>query len=122
MNGERVWSGIVGLAYYRQQSLARRMIHKLAKWYYGPYKIVKRIRRMVYRLQLSSESKIHNIPCISSQVILENPTKNFPSPEKFTNISVKSKAFIDVKTMEENGKQVVLVLVEWEGLNREEVN
>ena len=46
---------------YRQQIVFKRVHHKLATCYYGPYKIVDKIGLVAYRLQLPEEARIHPV-------------------------------------------------------------
>ncbi|CAM8968266.1 unnamed protein product [Rhodiola kirilowii] len=56
--GEFVW---VRLQPYRQNSLRIKKTNKLAKRFYGPFKITDRIGPVAYRLQLPSSARIHNV-------------------------------------------------------------
>lgn len=46
---------------YRQTSVHRRAGFKLAKRFYGPFKILERIGPVAYRLQLPEDCRIHNV-------------------------------------------------------------
>lgn len=39
--------------------------HKLSKWFYGPYKVLKRIEVSAYQIELPAHSRIHNIVHVS---------------------------------------------------------
>ena len=46
---------------YRQQSINKRVFHNLATKYYGPFRVIERVGKVAYRLELPSSSKIHNV-------------------------------------------------------------
>ncbi|CAN0858114.1 hypothetical protein LINGRAHAP2_LOCUS7081 [Linum grandiflorum] len=46
---------------YRQTTLTGQPYHKLAPRFYGPYKIVSRIGKLAYRLELPSDAKVHPV-------------------------------------------------------------
>lgn len=46
---------------YRQTSVACRSSNKLARRYYGPFKILKRVGMVAYRLELPQHAKIHPV-------------------------------------------------------------
>ncbi|KAL0400343.1 UNVERIFIED_CONTAM: hypothetical protein Sradi_2377600 [Sesamum radiatum] len=45
---------------YRQQSVQRRSSHKLAKWYFGPFRVLRRIGAVAYELGLPC-TRIHTV-------------------------------------------------------------
>nr|GEU90935.1 hypothetical protein [Tanacetum cinerariifolium] len=49
----------VKLQPYRQLTLAKHLSNKLSKRYYGPFKVLERVRKVSYCLALPSTSKIH---------------------------------------------------------------
>ena len=50
---------------YRQRTLAKRRNEKLSPQYYGPYKILRKIGKVAYELQLPAEAKIHSVVHVS---------------------------------------------------------
>lgn len=50
---------------YIQRSVATRMNQKLSLHYYGPYKIIGKVGKVSYRLELPESSKIHSVVHVS---------------------------------------------------------
>lgn len=50
---------MVQLKPYRKESVAHRMHKKLCKKYFGPYKVLRKVNEVAYRLDLPEGSKIH---------------------------------------------------------------
>ena len=63
--GQFVW---LKLQPYRQRSLSRRAVHKLAPKFYGPFKVLRRIGEVAYQLELPEHSRIHDVLTFSSPI------------------------------------------------------
>jgi hypothetical protein len=46
---------------YRQSSLKKSGAEKLKPHFYGPYKVMRRVREVAYELEFPEGSRIHNI-------------------------------------------------------------
>lgn len=75
---------------FRQSSLKATKDNKFSPKYYGPFKILKKIGAVAYRLQLPATARIHNTFHVSllkkkvgdaSMVSSDLPTTTAPAPE-----------------------------------------
>ena len=46
---------------YQQSSLKQKGVKKLKPRFYGPYRVIRRIGKVAYELELPQGSKIHNV-------------------------------------------------------------
>ncbi|KAJ9553593.1 hypothetical protein OSB04_017638 [Centaurea solstitialis] len=99
----------------RQQSLAKRICHKLARKFYGPYQIIARIGPVAYKLLLPPDARIHPVFHISLLKFCPNPTTvtHQPLPASDTKpisfpVEIQAR-----RIMKQGGKQIPQVLVQW---------
>ena len=80
---------------YRQKTVARRTSQKLAKRYFGPYTIRRRIGKVAYELDLPPSAKIHPVVHMSllRPYLGDNPSLHFkPIPESHSHSTPESQA------------------------------
>ncbi|XP_073298458.1 uncharacterized protein [Primulina huaijiensis] len=105
---------------HKQTSLARHRYTKLSKRYYGPFKIIKRVGVVAYKLELPPTVKIHPIFHISV-------LKACPNPEEVPELSllitfvenqplVSPLAILNQRRILRQNAWVPQLLVQWSGL------
>ena len=109
---------------YRQTSLTNTKYHKLTKRYYGPFQIVERIGVVAYRLDLPSNSRIHNVFHCSLLKPHHGPVVTSPIPLPPNAIDhhplIEPLNILDSKWSTSISPPSLLVLVQWNGLAPED--
>nr|GEV35895.1 transposon Ty3-G Gag-Pol polyprotein [Tanacetum cinerariifolium] len=107
------------LRIYRQSSGQKIDFQKLSKHYFGPFKILERIRKVAYRLELPTGSCIHPIFHVSLLWSSHgNPTpSNLPLPSIYIDDLpiLQPDTILDQRIVTNNGKTKTQVLVKWKG-------
>lgn len=106
---------------YRQKSLARRPFEKLAARFYGPFKVLRKVGKVAYKLQLPAECKLHPFFHVS-QLKLALGTNFTPLsvPAQLTpdlEMAVEPEELKAVRTISKQGEEVLEVLLKWKGLS-----
>ncbi|PNX99740.1 putative retroelement pol polyprotein [Trifolium pratense] len=111
--GDKVF---VRLRPYRQNSVEGRRVQKLAKRYYGPFKLVNAIGDVAFQLELPPSSRIHPVfhvsqlkPCFDDSM----PSLDLPLETVGNLPIIRPLAVLDWEYF--NGEPA-RVLVQWEGL------
>ncbi|GJX42084.1 ty3-gypsy retrotransposon protein [Tanacetum coccineum] len=115
---------LVKLQPYRQITLAKRFSNKLAKRYYGPYKVEARVGKVAYRLALPATSKIHPVFHVSilKPFVGDNSVEVAGLPEELHNDQPLEQplAVCDARMVLRSGVPAQQVLVQWMGGSPEE--
>ncbi|XP_076937752.1 uncharacterized protein LOC143605568 [Bidens hawaiensis] len=108
------------LQQYRQHSVQQRRNQKLSKRFFGPYKILDRIGKVAYRLELPATLKIHptfHVSLLKEYIGRAKPTSDSLDNFEATDISLLPEAILDSRKDSENKTKL---LVKWEKLPLEE--
>ncbi|KAE8675396.1 C2H2 and C2HC zinc fingers superfamily protein, putative isoform 1 [Hibiscus syriacus] len=108
---------------YRQTSIALRKNLKLAAKYYGPYKILEKIGKVAYRLDLPKSSRLHPVFHVSllkkfigdSLIAVTEP----PTVDEEGGLQIKPLKIMARRIVNRKGKPVTQLLVRWENLTEE---
>ena len=102
---------------YRQSTVARRFCQKLAAKYYGPFKVLDRVGKVAYKLQLPESSRIHSVFHVSQlkPVIGKNhEVTDLPTSLSYDDeFVIEPDDIIDTRYDEEGRWEV---LITWKGL------
>lgn len=99
--------------------------NKFSPWYFGPYKVVKRIGIVAYKLQLPETDRIHDTFHVSllKKKIGANEFTQIDPP---TTVDLTSPAYpskiLDRRLINRNNTAVVSVLVQWENMMPEDAS
>ncbi|GKA11101.1 ty3-gypsy retrotransposon protein, partial [Tanacetum coccineum] len=115
---------LVKLQPYRQVTLAKRLSNKLAKRYYGPYKVEARVGKVAYRLALPASSKIHPVFHVSilKAFVGSDSVEVAGLPEELQDGQPVEQplTICDTRRVLRNGSPERQVLVQWIGGSPEE--
>jgi len=108
------------LQLYRQSSLEKSGVEKLKPWFYGPYKVVRRIGEVAYELELLECSKIHNVfhvLCLKKalgQYI--SPSPKLPPLDEEGKLILVPKVILDVRERKLRSRSITEYLIHWKDL------
>lgn len=109
---------------YRQSSVALRQSHKLSKRFFGPFRIIERIGKVAYRLDLPVSSKIHNVFHVSilKKCHGEPHSQQQPLPADFVDSSpiLAPAKVLGYRKLVIHDKLIPQVLIRWQQLDPSE--
>ena len=102
---------------YRQLSVKNLVTQKLAKRFYGPFRILKRIGAVAYELELPPTARIHPFFHVSLLKACHGhpDTQIYPLPLPVMTDTPQPTQVLDTRTITKNSTATTELLVQWEG-------
>lgn len=101
---------------YRQKTITNRLCLKLAAKYFGAYKVLERIGKVAYKLDLHAETKVHPVFHVS---LLKNHIGNaavqtqLPLMDVDGTIMKEPIAILDRRMTKKKGRVIMEVMIQW---------
>jgi len=105
---------------YTQSSVANRPFHKLAYKFFGPYKVIERIGKVAYKLELPTDNNIHPVFHISQlKPFYPDHTPVYNTLPVTTNLQASEaqpERILDRRVVKKGTTAIPQVLLSWAGL------
>ncbi|XP_074299979.1 uncharacterized protein LOC141631174 [Silene latifolia] len=105
---------------YRQVSISQRSNQKLARRYYGPYKILSKIGPVAYKLELPARAKIHHTFHVSLLKRFYGSIPEIPSYPQESEVIKEPELILARKTIKKGKISASKVLVKWSNSEAED--
>jgi hypothetical protein len=109
---------------YRQNSIATRRSMKLAPRFYGPFRILNRVGKVAYRLELPADSAVHpvfHVSCLKKVIGRTNvPAQALPTFDDQGTLQVSPYRILDRRQVRKRGRTITQILVQWTNLPPED--
>ncbi|KAF2320421.1 hypothetical protein GH714_027462 [Hevea brasiliensis] len=109
---------------YRQQSVSKRASQKLASRYFGPYRVLERVGKLAYKLELPVGSKVH--PVFHVSLLKQHIGDTFPVSDVLPLLSDDGEAILepatilDTRWIRRGSRTIQESLVLWKHLPQED--
>ena len=104
---------------YVHTSLARRSSQKLGFKYFGPFKVLKKVGQVSYKLELPESARIHPVIHVSPLKKALKPgvqaSADLPLALLQDDVKVQPQRICDERFIRRGNKKVPQVLISWEG-------
>ena len=108
---------LLKLQKYRQQSIQSRENHKLSPKFYGPFKLLNKVGKVVYKLSLHSNSQIHDVVHVSQlrkfHGALPVATHIPEWLHNHTLSDIQPQAILDRRSVKFQNKAITQYLIQW---------
>jgi hypothetical protein len=105
---------------YKQSSLKRSGAEKLKPRFYGPYRVIKRIGKVVYELKLPKGRKIHNVfhvSCLKKAVGQQyNISEELPPLDEEGQLELVPEEVLEQREPRLRSRVIMECLFRWRGL------
>ncbi|GKA53359.1 putative nucleotidyltransferase, ribonuclease H [Tanacetum coccineum] len=108
---------------YRQHSMNKRVFHKLAAKYYGPFQVIQRVGSVAYKLNLPPISKIHNVFHVSllkKRVGDHSVYSSLPPVYEAGEFKLQPLKILDKRMVKRKNRLISEVLVQWTNVDVED--
>ncbi|GKA55805.1 retrotransposable element Tf2 [Tanacetum coccineum] len=108
---------------HRQVTVRQGPYHKLNAKYFGPFRIIERIRKVAYKLQLPEGSQIHPVFHVSQLKECKGgvtESGELSVCDDAGEMTAMPLAILDKKPGKLNNRPVTYVLIQWSNLDKDE--
>jgi hypothetical protein len=105
---------------YRQSSLKKNGVEKLKPRFYGPYRIMRRVGEVAYKLELPEGSKIHNmfhVSCLKKAMgQFINTSEELPPLDEEGQLELVPEELLEFRERKLRSRVIRECLIRWRGL------
>ncbi|KAK4283217.1 hypothetical protein QN277_000192 [Acacia crassicarpa] len=102
---------------FRRNLLNNSSLHKLAAWYFGPFRVLRKIRAVAYELELPSTTRVHPVFHVSLLKKHVGPSaplvQSLPPVDDQGQFALEPEAILGCKLIRRHNLPVTQILVQW---------